>query len=878
MLRANIIILTAIAAVTFSLWAYLNQPEQEPAWPDRIQGFSFSPAQEDDNPIEHILPSAAEIDADLALLSGKTFAVRTYTIEGTLAQVPELARKYNINICLGAWIGDDLEKNQAEIDKLIEVANANYNVVRIIVGNEVLLRNDIPVEQLIQYLDEVRAAVRVPVSTAEPWHVWIKHPEVAEHVDFIGTHMLPYWEGISVDTAVDYVVDRTNELRTRFPNLPVVISEVGWPSNGRPRKAAVASESNEAIFLRRFLARAKVENYTYYIMEAFDQPWKSTNEGSVGAYWGVYDVHRHPKFEFKEPIVKIPEWHMLAGISGLLAVLASYILLIDSRTLRKRGRGFLAVLAYGAATGAVWAIYDFVNQYMTMTSVLVGISLVIGMIGVILVMLTEGHEWAEALWVTGRRRSFTPRPFAAESAPKVSIHIPCYNEPPDMVIQTLNALNRLDYPDFEVLVIDNNTKDPAVWQPVEAHCQRLGTRFRFFHVDPLSGFKAGALNYAIKETAPDAAIIAVIDSDYLVDQSWLKDLVPQFAEPRVGVVQAPQDYRDGCQNAFKALCYAEYKGFFQIGMITRNERNAIIQHGTMTMIRKSVMTEVGGWSEWCITEDADLGLSIIEHGHDAIYNPKSYGQGLIPDTFNDFKKQRFRWAYGAVQILRHHAGTLLGKKKTGLHAGQRYHFLAGWLPWLTDGMNLLFTVLALGWSAAMIIAPKVIDPPLLVFSILPLSLFCFKASKMVYLYRAKVGASTRETMAAALAGLSLSYTISKAVLQGLVTTDKPFFRTPKMANASALLKALASAWEEALFLAALLTAAVAVSSLPNSDNVDLLGWTLVLIVQAVPYLASCVVSFISAFPAMPARYISGICREKATHALALAHGPGKTPS
>ncbi len=877
MLRANIIILTAIAAVTFSFWAYLNQPEQEPAWPDRIQGFSFSPAQADDDFMEHILPSAEEIDADLKLLSGKTFAVRTYTMEGVLAQVPELARKYKINVCLGAWIGADPAINQAEVEKLIQVANSNYNVVRIIVGNEVLLRDDVPVEQLIQYIDEVRAAVRVPVGTAEPWHIWMKHPELAEHVDFIGTQMLPYWEGIAVDAAVDYVVDRTNALRTAYPNLPVVISEVGWPSNGRPRKDAEASESNEATFLRRFLARAKVENYTYYIMEAFDQPWKRINEGSVGAYWGVYDVYRQPKFEFKEPIVKIPEWHMLAGISLLLAILASYILLIDSRTLRKRGRGFLAVLAYVSATAAVWAIYDFVSQYMTVTTVLVGISLVIGMIGVIVVMLTEGHEWAEALWVTGRRRSFTPRPFAVESAPKVSVHIPCYNEPPDMVIQTLNALNRIDYPDFEVLVIDNNTKDPAVWQPVEAHCQLLGSRFRFFHQAPLAGFKAGALNYALAQTAPDAAIIAVIDSDYMVDQPWLKDLVPQFAEPRVGVVQAPQDYRDGCQNAFKALCYAEYKGFFQIGMITRNERNAIIQHGTMTMIRKSVLAEVGGWSEWCITEDADLGLTIFEHGYDAIYNPKSYGQGLIPDTFGDFKKQRFRWAYGAVQILRRHAGTLAGRKKTGLQAGQRYHFLAGWLPWLTDGMNLLFTVLALGWSAAMVIAPRVIDPPMLVFSILPLSLFCFKAGKMIYLYRAKLEANTRETLAAALAGLSLSYTISKAVLQGLVTTNKPFFRTPKMANSSPLLKALSSAWEETLFLVALLAAACAVASMPDADNVDLLGWTLVLIVQAVPYLASCVVSFISAFPNMPARFVSVICREKAIREQALAHGAGKRP-
>ena len=104
------------------------------------------------------------------------------------------------------------------------------------------------------------------------------------------------------------------------------------------------------------------------------------------------------------------------------------------------------------------------------------------------------------------------------------------------------------------------------------------------------------------------------------------------------------------------------RGFFYIGMVTRNERNAIIQHGTMTMVRKSVLEEVGGWAEWCITEDAELGLRIFEKGYEALYIAKSYGRGVMPDTFIDFKKQRYRWAYGAVQIMRHHAKASAGGK------------------------------------------------------------------------------------------------------------------------------------------------------------------------------------------------------------------------
>ena len=271
-----------------------------------------------------------------------------------------------------------------------------------------------------------------------------------------------------------------------------------------------------------------------------------------------------------------------------------------------------------------------------------------------------------------------------------------------MLNQTLDALARLNYPNFEVLVIDNNTKQPGVWQPVAEHCRRLGPRFRFYHVDPLAGFKAGALNFALRHTSPEAEVIAVIDSDYRVESNWLADLVPLFEEPNTAIVQGPQDYRDGSDNAFKAMCHIEYQGFFHIGMVTRNERNAIIQHGTMTMVRRRVLEKLGGWAEWCITEDAELGLRIFEQGYDAIYLPISYGQGLMPDTFLDYKKQRFRWAYGAVLILRDHISSLFGLRRNHLTPGQRYHFLAGWLPWFADGVNLLFNIGALLWTLAMV--------------------------------------------------------------------------------------------------------------------------------------------------------------------------------
>jgi exo-beta-1,3-glucanase (GH17 family)/cellulose synthase/poly-beta-1,6-N-acetylglucosamine synthase-like glycosyltransferase len=856
----SLLIAALFATLTFAVWALLNRPTSEPPWPALIQGFAFSPFRANEDPTHFQMPTDEEIDSDLALLQGRVNAVRTYSVAGTLADVPALAEKRDINVAIGAWLDSHRDKNEEQLQTAIQLANSHVNVVRVLIGNEVLFRGDLPIEELEKNLDRARAAIGQPVGTAETWDTWLDYPELAQHVDFIGVHLLPYWEGVPVDKAVEYSLTQYKRLQKAYPHKQIVVAEIGWPSRGRTHESAVASTANEALFLRRFLNVAKKQEIIYYVMEAFDQPWKAYQEGAVGSYWGVYDVNRQPKFAFTAPIVRLPEWHILAAVSVAVALAVLALLYLNSRTLRNRGRSFLALVVYAAATIAVWVFYDFTQQYMTVASVISGVLLLLGMLGVMLVLLAEAHEWAEAHWVTYRRRGGGPLLAHSAQPPKVSIHVPAYNEPAAMLIETLDALARLDYPDFEVLVIDNNTRDEQVWRPVEAHCARLGPRFRFFHVAPLAGFKAGALNFALERTAADAVIVAVIDSDYVVEPRWLRDLTPVFEDRRIAIMQGPQDYRDAGQSAFKAMCYAEYRGFFHIGMITRNERNAIIQHGTMTMVRR-VQLDAARWAEWCITEDAELGLRIFESGFDASYVPTSYGRGLMPDTFIDFKKQRFRWAYGAMQIIKAH-GRELFLEGGPLSPGQRYHFIAGWLPWIADGCNMLFNLAALGWSAAMIWAPGQIDPPLVMYSVLPLSLFTFKLAKLAHLYRVRVGAGYRQTLAAAIAGLALTHTIGMAAVKGLVTRSEPFFRTPKGGSSAGLLHALAAAREETLMMTALILSAWAVAHTSTSDNAgpDRLAWIIVLLIQSVPYASSLVVSLTSAFP-LPARLLGTSYRE-----------------
>lgn len=843
----NLVVVLAIAALFTGFWALINRPVSAPAWPEQISGFSYSPFRLGESPQKGQYPSDDEMRQDLEQMSKLTDSIRIYTVEGTQADIPRLAEEFGLRVTLGIWISPDLERNEREIATAIELANTSRSVVRVVVGNEALFREEVTPENLIKYLDRVRAAVKVPVTTSEQWHIWKEHPELARHVDLIAAHILPYWEFVPMKDSVEFVLDRARELKQQFARKPLLLSEVGWPSNGRMRGGADATQADQAIYLRTLVNTLNRRGYNYFVIEAYDQPWKASDEGSVGAYWGVYNAERQQKFNFEGPVVAIPQWRALAVASVVLAMIALMVLFIDGSALRQRGRTFLTFITFLCGSVLVWIAYDYSQQYSTWFSLTVGVLLALGALGVFIVLLTEAHELAEAVWIHKRRREFLPVQGDSAYRPKVSVHVPCYNEPPEMVKQTLDALAALDYPDYEVLVIDNNTKDPAVWEPLKAHCEKLGERFKFFHVAPLAGFKGGALNYLLPHTAKDAEVIAVIDSDYCVDRNWLKHMVPHFADPKIAVVQSPQDYRDQHESAFKKLCYSEYKGFFHIGMVTRNDRDAIIQHGTMTMTRRSVLEELG-WAEWCICEDAELGLRVFEKGLSAAYAHNSYGKGLMPDTFIDFKKQRFRWAYGAIQIIKHHAAALLRGKGSELTRGQRYHFLAGWLPWVADGMNIFFTVGALLWSAAMIIVPHRVDPPLMIFAIPPLALFFFKVGKIIFLYRRAVGVNLKDAFAAALAGLALSHTIAKAVLYGFFTSSMPFFRTPKNADSHGLLVAISEAREELFIMLLLWGAALGIYLVQGLPSSDMRFWVAMLLVQSLPYLAALVMAFLSSLP------------------------------
>ncbi|WIM92921.1 glycosyltransferase family 2 protein [Actinoplanes oblitus] len=408
---------------------------------------------------------------------------------------------------------------------------------------------------------------------------------------------------------------------------------------------------------------------------------------------------------------------------------------------------------------------------------------------------------------------------AAATLPFVSLHVPAHNEPPDMVIDTLRRMKLIDYPRFEVIAIDDNTGDEALWRPVEAWCAGHGVTF--FHLDGWPGFKSGALNYAFGELAdPAAEIIGVVDSDYRIDAGFLRRCVPLFDDPRIGFIQAPQDYRDWHSVPYLRWLYYSYRYFFAVSQPSRNERDGAIFAGTMGLIRREALRAVGGWDEWCITEDAELSLRLLRAGWSGLHVDASMGRGVMPLTFEALKSQRYRWCFGGIQIMRMHFRSLLPGPRTEhnrLSLGQRWAYLSGALQWYGDLLGLIFYVFLLCGAVNLALGGDQLFRKLSAFLVATVPvLIVLGLLRAVALLRRETGATWRDAVGAFFVWQSTALVVARASVQGLFARRAEFLRTPKTGERESLGQALRANWAETL-LAALGVAGI-VASLTRWDT------------------------------------------------------------
>lgn len=510
------------------------------------------------------------------------------------------------------------------------------------------------------------------------------------------------------------------------------------------------------------------------------------------------------------------------------------------------------VIGHGTFTAVVLSavLYVAYSGYVLFAAQLGPWSLVFGVIlfflqsGVMLLLVASTFEIVDV--ICRLRWSHVARECRiAGFTPKVSLHVPIHREPPEVVIETLDAIARLDYPNFEVLVIDNNTDDESLWRPVEEHCRRLGSRFRFFHLLPWPGYKSGALNYGLEQTAPDTQLVGIVDADYQVEPDWLTDLTGHFANEKVAFVQTPQDYRDiDTRGLYGKALGLSYIYFFRISMASRNERNAIIFAGTMGLVRKSALVTVGGWDEWCITEDAELSLRLLSQGHSGIYVDKTYGRGIMPMDYAGLKKQRFRWAFGGMQIMRMHADKLFNPLSPGLTSAQRWAYISGGLQWLNDPLALAFTMLLLIGSAALLAGGSLGVLPFVgaVLFVPPIFLM-FSIARFLWALRVRERCTAGQAASALAVLLGLTWVVTLACLRGLVSRQGVFLRTPKQGSVARVGDTLAIVgWETAL---GLLCFACAVALLLREPLRIVSGQTIVIVLllwQSTIYMSALITS------------------------------------
>lgn len=506
-----------------------------------------------------------------------------------------------------------------------------------------------------------------------------------------------------------------------------------------------------------------------------------------------------------------------AAITGFSAVMPPFLLFlavagciwISARHLSMPGVAWMTVDFLGIAIAWLWGCL-FINELFLPWSVealaLFGLTITLA----VSILGAMERIAREAIFTHDRWRL----PFSAPTGrllgpdqPKVSIQLPCYAEPPEVVKETMNRLAALEYDNFEVLVVDNNTKDEALWRPLERHAEVLNRQmgrevFRFFHVSPLPGAKAGALNWLIDENhmAEDTVIVAVIDADYYSEPDFLSRLVPFFDSPSVAYLQTPHDYRDFEGSRYLSACYSEYMPNNKIDMLGVHEYGGAFTIGTMCLLRANVLREVGGWAEWCLTEDSEISVRMRAAGFRGIYLGETFGRGLIPDTFDDYKKQRFRWTAGPVQQLRRH---------------WRLFMPAPWarrMPGWTKMLEVLRCIAPLRTLTGLVIglmglasiaianatgAGAKVDVPDIAWSLIPLAL----ATTLVrtwHRYRIAGIMRVSDMIRGEVARAALTWVVLVAGIAGLSNKPLAWRRTPKFGGTDSFAGALYSAFPETL--------------------------------------------------------------------------------
>ncbi|MCH8558650.1 MAG: glycosyl hydrolase [Balneolia bacterium] len=259
-----------------------------------VHGFCFSLYEDGQQPGDII--SEDQIRRRLNILKPHTSAIRSFScIEGNEI-IPKVAKELGMSTLVGAWLGDDADKNREEIDALIKLAKEGLVDVAA-VGNEVLYRKELTEDELLAYIEEVKAALPgIPVGYVDAYYEFVQKPRITEACDVILCNCYPYWEGTPFDYSLDHMRHMYQLAVDAGKGKRVIITETGWPSNGEGLGGAQPSLMNELKYFIKTHLWAKENDLETFYFSSFDEAWKIGTEGDVGAYWGIWDSKGNLKF------------------------------------------------------------------------------------------------------------------------------------------------------------------------------------------------------------------------------------------------------------------------------------------------------------------------------------------------------------------------------------------------------------------------------------------------------------------------------------------------------------------------------------------------------------------------------------------------------
>lgn len=759
-----------------------------------------------------------ELNKVLVKVKEVSDCVRIYSVTRGLEKIPNLAEKFGIEVIAGAFLSyKEPEISRQEINNLIEIGKNSKNVKYLIVGNETMLLNELNESELIRYINEVRVGIYgttnrdkiskikdsnlyPPITTTELSFIWEAHPKIIESVDVLGLHSFAFWTHKNIDLAIDHVQEDLKKV-ARLTSKEIVLMETGWPSGGPGYGDAKGSLISQRLYLNQLNESLGKLGIFYSIVELMDVPSKvTTNEGLIGIHWGIFDSKGNQK-----EIISLKDLLVWIGAYLILMIVIVWYIFgffrfpfekYDPIYLRKHDArleesvlvSFIIITIMASIMATVAMRYsELFGSSMVYLQILFGFISFYAFFELSqkIMQFIISKQATKFLLSNYVRLPKENREKLQNS--KVSIHIAAKDEDSDQVIRTIESALNQTHKNIEIIYIDNNSKSREPFIRVKEYFDSTeiikkyqlnsdinhGKKLVLCCEEFIEGFKAGALNLAINLTGDDVDYIAILDSDYEAMPDWIEYGL-NYAYQDIGFIQFPQAYRKPkFENLLSRGARLEQDYVFKVMYPMRAVLGDIVMNGTMVIINKKSLNG-SKWPAWTICEDAAMGLSIISNGYRSVFVPVAKGFGSSPENFLSLRKQRNRWVFGSIQILKKLISDIKLRNNTAIL------YLSDWFGWLMHGLYpviLIFTVSFIV-SVWFIYMSVIYDWSFLLGVIFVFSsIFLFIANIIKYL-----GLNGKNIISLILLELSVVNTISKSVIESIYKSKLNFNVTRNNSN------------------------------------------------------------------------------------------------